>query len=227
MQILFYMAPLRKSICISKLYKAQSSWHVSCRHKFLSVQFTHTSNSSTGFPLNTALISKQSASLSVLFNPLCLLTYTQPSMLIPLAVSRCPTPICSPFYSSAFQVEFHLNLFIVSASGGRKPHFLANFDLWGLLYRPLLLPMRVKFGVLKQTERLHVHAKFHMNVFIVSASGGQKPQLASVSQALKSGTSTAFQMYTYCPLSSKNPSFPAGLPIPSAPSFSRLRFSVR
>ena len=43
------------------------------------------------------------------------------------------------------------------------------------MYRPLLL-MRVKFGVLKQTERLHLHAKFHLNVFIVSASGGQKRQ---------------------------------------------------
>ena len=39
-----------------------------------------------------------------------------------------------------------------------------------------LLPLWVKFGVLKQTERLHLHAEFHLNVFIVSASGGQKPQ---------------------------------------------------
>jgi len=37
-----------------------------------------------------------------------------------------------------------------------------------------LLPMRVKFGVLEQTQGLHLHAKFHRNVFIVSASGGQK-----------------------------------------------------
>jgi len=36
--------------------------------------------------------------------------------------------------------------------------------------------MRVKFGVLEQTQGLHLHAKFHLNVFIVSASGGQKPQ---------------------------------------------------
>ena len=36
--------------------------------------------------------------------------------------------------------------------------------------------MRVTFGVLKQTERLHLLAKFHLNVFIVLASGGQKPQ---------------------------------------------------
>jgi len=27
-----------------------------------------------------------------------------------------------------------------------------------------LLPMRVKFGVLKQTVRLHLHAKFRLNV---------------------------------------------------------------
>ena len=44
----------------------------------------------------------------------------------------------------------------------------------GLLYQ-LLLPMMVKFGVLEQTQCLHLHATFHLNVFIVSA-GGQKPQ---------------------------------------------------
>jgi len=37
-----------------------------------------------------------------------------------------------------------------------------------------LLPMRVKFVVLEQTEGLHLHAKFHLNVFIAPASGGQK-----------------------------------------------------
>ena len=39
-----------------------------------------------------------------------------------------------------------------------------------------LLPMKVRFGVLLQTDRLHLHAKFYLNVFIVSPSGGQKPQ---------------------------------------------------
>ena len=38
------------------------------------------------------------------------------------------------------------------------------------------LPISVKFGVLKQTGRLHLRAKFHLKVFIVSASSGQKPQ---------------------------------------------------
>jgi len=36
--------------------------------------------------------------------------------------------------------------------------------------------MRAKFGVLEQTQGLHLQAKFHLNVFIVSVSGGQKPQ---------------------------------------------------
>ena len=36
--------------------------------------------------------------------------------------------------------------------------------------------MRAKIGVLEQTKGLHLPAKFHLNVFIVSASDGQKPQ---------------------------------------------------
>ena len=38
------------------------------------------------------------------------------------------------------------------------------------------VPMRVHFGVLEQTQGLHLPAKFDLNVFIVSASGGQKLQ---------------------------------------------------
>jgi len=30
--------------------------------------------------------------------------------------------------------------------------------------------MRVKFGALEQTQGLHMYAKFHLNVFIVSVS---------------------------------------------------------
>ena len=44
-----------------------------------------------------------------------------------------------------------MNVFIVSASGGRKPQFWAHFDTWGLPYRPLL-PVRVKFRVIWQTQ---------------------------------------------------------------------------
>jgi len=35
---------------------------------------------------------------------------------------------------------------------------------------------QIWFGVLEQTQGLHLQAKFRLNVFIVSASGGQKPQ---------------------------------------------------
>ena len=71
------------------------------------------------------------------------------------------------------QAEFHLNVFIVSPSGGQKPQFWANFDFfWG----GWALPITVKFGVLKQTGRLHLRAKFHLKVFIASASSGQQPQ---------------------------------------------------
>ena len=64
----------------------------------------------------------------------------------------------------------------MSASGGQKPQFLANFDILGGSCTDPLLPMRAKFGVLQQTQGLHLQAKFHLNVFIVSVSGGQKPQ---------------------------------------------------
>ena len=49
----------------------------------------------------------------------------------------------------------------------------------GLLYR-LLLPMMVKFGVLEQTQCLHLHATFHLNVFTVSVSGGHKSQFWAI-----------------------------------------------
>ena len=40
--------------------------------------------------------------------------------------------------------------------------------------------MSVKFGALEQTQGLHLHGKFHLNVFIVSASGGQKTQFGQI-----------------------------------------------
>ena len=65
------------------------------------------------------------------------------------------------------QDKFRLN---VSASGCRKPQFLGKFSLLGGSCTDRLLPIKVKFGALEQTERLHLHAKFHLNVFIVSPS---------------------------------------------------------
>jgi len=46
------------------------------------------------------------------------------------------------------QAKFHLNVFIVSASGGQKSQFLANFDIFGRSCTDRFLPMRAKFGVL-------------------------------------------------------------------------------
>ena len=44
--------------------------------------------------------------------------------------------------------KFHLNVFIVSASGGQKPQFLANFDIFLGSCTDFLLLMRAKFSVL-------------------------------------------------------------------------------
>ena len=74
-------------------------------------------------------------------------------------------------------------MFIVSASGGQKPQYWANFDTWGHFvkggrYRSLLspLPVRAKYGVLEQTHGMHSRVKFRLDWFIVSSSGGENPQ---------------------------------------------------
>ena len=40
--------------------------------------------------------------------------------------------------------------------------------------------MRVKFGVLQQTQGLHPHAKIRLNVFIVLACGGQNHNFGQI-----------------------------------------------
>jgi len=40
--------------------------------------------------------------------------------------------------------------------------------------------MRVKFGMLEQTQGAHLHAKFHLNVFIELASDNQKPNFGQI-----------------------------------------------
>jgi len=74
------------------------------------------------------------------------------------------------------QAKLYLNVFIVSDSDGQKPQFWAKFDIFGGSCSDPLLPMRVKFGALEETVGLHLHAKFDLNMFIVLASGGPKPQ---------------------------------------------------
>ena len=59
---------------------------------------------------------------------------------------------------------------------GKNHNFGKKFDILGGSCIDPLLPMRAKFGVLQQTPGLHLQDKFYLNVFAVSASGGQKPQ---------------------------------------------------
>jgi len=72
--------------------------------------------------------------------------------------------------------KFHLNVFIVSASGGQKPQFLANFDIFGGSCTDPLLPMRAKFDMLWHTHGIRLPVKFRLDRFILSSCGGEKPQ---------------------------------------------------
>jgi len=58
-----------------------------------------------------------------------------------------------------------------------KNHNFGQFLIFGGLLYPPPFTDEAKYGVIEQTQGLHFHAKFHLNVFIVSASGGQKPIL--------------------------------------------------
>ena len=49
---------------------------------------------------------------------------------------------------------------------------LQILTFWGLLYRPPVID-EGQILCAKQTKRLHLHAKFHLNVFIVSVSGAK------------------------------------------------------
>jgi len=73
-----------------------------------------------------------------------------------------------------------------------KKQFWANLDTFGGSYTDPLLPMRAKFGVLEQTQGLHLQAKFHLNVFIVSASSVQKPQFLANFDFLGASVPTPF-----------------------------------
>ena len=94
----------------------------------------------------------------------------------PLSPMRAKFGVLEQTQGLHLSTKFHLNMFIVSASCGQKPQFWANFDILGDSCTDSLLAMRAKFGVLQQRQGLHLQAKFHLNVFIVSASCGQKPQ---------------------------------------------------
>ena len=69
--------------------------------------------------------------------------------------------------------------------------------------------MRVKFGVLKQTERLQLQAKFHLNVFTMSASGGPKPQFLANFEILGAPVPTPFYLegQIWCAITDPQPTF--------------------
>ena len=52
--------------------------------------------------------------------------------------------------------------------------------------------MRVKFGVLEQTQGLHLQAKFHLDVFIVSAAVGQESQYWANFDILEAAVPTTY-----------------------------------
>jgi len=54
------------------------------------------------------------------------------------------------------QAKFHLNAFIVSASGGQKQQFWANFDILGGSCTDPLSPMRANL-VSYSRPTVHVH----------------------------------------------------------------------
>jgi len=74
-----------------------------------------------------------------------------------------------------WHVKFHPNAFIVSASGAKNHNFGQILTFWKLLYRSPFTD-EAKFGVLDQTQGLHLQVKFHLNMFIVSASGRRWPK---------------------------------------------------
>ena len=105
--------------------------------------------------------------------------YLGDSFTHPLLPMRAKFGVIDQTQGLHLHAKFHLNLFIVSASGGQKPQFWANFDNFGGSCTNPLLPMKVKLGVIEQTQGLHLHANFHLNALILSASGGQKPQFSA------------------------------------------------
>ena len=95
-------------------------------------------------------------------------------------------PLAAHIDLPVWDIPVNFNGFRVSASGDQKPQFWANFDFGGSCScTDPLLPMAVKFGVLQQTQGLHLHEKFHLNAFTVSASGGQKPQFGANFEILR------------------------------------------
>ena len=66
-------------------------------------------------------------------------------------------------------------MLIVAAPVAKNHNFGQILTFWALLYRTPFTN-EGQSCVLEQTQGLRLHAKFYLNVFIVSAPGVQKPQ---------------------------------------------------
>jgi len=77
--------------------------------------------------------------------------------------------------------KFHLNVFIVSASGGQKPQFWANLTFGKLpLYRtPFTDEGQIQYVRVdpRSTLSRRSHAKFSLDRSTLSPSGGEKKQI--------------------------------------------------
>ena len=62
----------------------------------------------------------------------------------------------------------------------KKTQFSANCDIFGSSCTDPLLSMRANFGVLEQSLGIHLQATLYLNVFIVSATGGQESQFGQI-----------------------------------------------
>ena len=90
--------------------------------------------------------------------------------------------------------KFHLNVFTVSASGSQNLNFFWQIlTFGGLLYRPLS-PTWAKVGVLSQTHGVRLCAKFRNDRFILSPSGGEKPQFCPIWISAFSGVANWHQI---------------------------------
>jgi len=73
-----------------------------------------------------------------------------------------------------------VNVFIVSASGGQKPQFGANFDIWGLLYRHLFTDEF--YSVALAQRKAPIFAVFGLRHLVMSTVGGNLSKLKTGAQ---------------------------------------------
>jgi len=145
------------------------------------------------FHLNVSIVSASGGQKTTIFGKF---GHFGSSCMDPLLLMRAKFGVLLQTHGLRLHAKFRVDRCILSPSGGKKNnfcHILPYFGLRHLVVLPIgsslrklntfgrsctdpLLPMSAKYGVLEHTQGLHLPAKFHLNVSIVSASGGQKPQ---------------------------------------------------